>query len=53
MEKENSYSAIVIDGIKRKSRSYLRDSVDGKYDTRMNKKEHVVVCLPDRACENG
>ena len=36
-EQGNSYSATVIDGIKRNSRIYVRDSIVRKTDTRLSR----------------
>ena len=44
--RRKSYSAAVIDGIKRNSRIYVGDSIVRKTDTRLSKEEDVVVCLP-------
>ena len=49
-ERRKSYSAAVIDGIKRKSRIFVGDSIVRKTDTRLSKEEDVVVCLPG-ACD--
>ena len=46
-ERRKSYSAAVIDGIKRNSRIYVGDSIVRKTDTRLSKEEDVVVCLPE------
>ena len=43
-ERRKSYSAAVIDGIKRKSRIFVGDSIVRKTDTRLSKEEDVVVC---------
>ena len=43
--RRKTYSAAVIDGIKRNSTTYLGDSIVRKTDTRLNKGEDVVVCL--------
>ena len=51
-ERRKSYSAAVIDGIKRNSRSYVGDSIVRKTDTRLNKEEIVVVCLPGARIEH-
>ena len=45
-ERRKSYSAAVIDGIKRNSRIYVGDSIVRKTDTRLSKEEDVLVCLP-------
>ena len=55
MEKEEirkKYSAAVIDGIKRKSRIFVGDSIVRKTDSRLNKGEDVVVCLPGARIEH-
>ena len=51
-ERRKSYSAAVIDGIKRKSRIYVGDSIVRKTDTRLSKGEDVVVCLPGARIEH-
>ena len=51
-ERRNSYSAAVIDGIKRNSRIYVGDSIVRKTDTRLSKGEDVVVCLPGARIEH-
>ena len=45
-ERRKSYSAAVIDGIKRNTTIYVGDSIIRKTDTRLSKGEDVVVCLP-------
>ena len=45
-------SAAVIDGIKRKSRIFVGDSIVRKTDSRLNKGEDVVVCLPGARIEH-
>ena len=53
-ERRKKYSAAVIDGIKRKSRTFVGDSIVRKTDSRLNKGEDVVLCLlgsKDRACD--
>ena len=45
-EIRKKYSAAVIDGIKRKSRIFVGDSMVRKTDSRLSKGEDVVVCLP-------
>ena len=44
-ERRKSYSAAVIDGIKRKSRIFVGDSIVRKTDSRLSKVEDIVVCL--------
>ena len=44
-ERRKKYSAAVIDGIKRKSRICVGDSIVRKTDSRLNKGEDVVVCV--------
>ena len=50
--RRKTYSAAVIDGIKRNSTTYVVDSIDRKTDTRLNKGEDVVVCLPGAKIEH-
>ena len=42
----------MIDGIKRKSRIFVGDSIVKKTDTRLSKGEGVVVCLPGARIEH-
>ena len=51
-ERRKSYSAAVIDGIKRKSRIFVGDSIVRKTDTILSKEEDVVVCLPGAKIEH-
>ena len=51
-ERRKSYSAAVIDGTKRNSRIYVGDSIVRKTDTRLNRGEDVVVCLPGARIEH-
>ena len=51
-ERRKSYSAALIDGIKRKSRIFVGDSIVRKTDTRLSKEEDVVVCLPGARIEH-
>ena len=51
-ERRNSYSAAVIDGIKRNSMIYVGDSIVRKTDTRLSKEEDVVVYLPGARIEH-
>ena len=51
-ERRKSYSAAVIDGIKRNTRLYVGDSIVRKTDTRLSKGEDVVVCLPGARIEH-
>ena len=51
-ERRKSYSAAVVDGIKRNSRIYVGDSIVRKTDTRLSKAEDVVVCLPGARIEH-
>ena len=51
-ERRKSYSAAVIDGIKRNSRIYVGDSIVRKTDTRLSRGEDVVVCLPGARIEH-
>ena len=51
-ERRKSYSAAVIDGIKRNSRIYVGYSIVRKTDTRLSRGEDVVVCLPGARIEH-
>ena len=51
-ERRKSYSAAVIDGIKRNSRIYVGDSIVRKTDIRLSKGEDIVVCLPGARIEH-
>ena len=51
-ERRKSYSAAVIDGIKRNSRIYVGDSIVRKTDTRLSKGEDVVDYLPGARIEH-
>ena len=51
-ERRKSYSAAVIDGIKRNSRIYVGDSIVRKTDTRLSKEEDVAVCLQGARIEH-
>ena len=51
-ERRKSYSAAVIDSIKRNTRIYVGDSVIRKTDSRLSKGEDVVVCLPGARIEH-
>ena len=44
--RRKSYSAAVIDGIKRNSTIYVRDTIVRKTDSTLYKDEDIVVCLP-------
>ena len=50
--RRKTYSAAVIDGIKRNSMIYVGDSIVMKTDTRLSKGEDVVVCLPGTRIEH-
>ena len=50
--RRQKYSAAVIYGIKRNSTTYVGDSIVRKTDTRLNKGEDVVVCLPGARIEH-
>ena len=43
-ERRKSYSAAVIDGIKRNTTIYVGDSISRKTDSRLSKGEDLVVC---------
>ena len=51
-ERRKSYSAAVIDGIKRNTTIYAGDSIIRKTDSRLSKGEDVVVCLPGARIEH-
>ena len=51
-ERRKSYSAAVIDGIKRNSTIYVGDSIIRKTESRLSKGEDVVVCLPGARIEH-
>ena len=51
-ERRKKYSPAVIDGIKRKSRIFVGDSIVRKTDSRLSKGEDVVVCLPGARIEH-
>ena len=51
-ERRKSYSAAVIDGIKRNTTIYVEDSIIRKTDSRLSKGEDIVVCLPGARIEH-
>ena len=51
-ERRKTYSAAVIEGFKRNSAIYVGDSIVRKTDSRLNKGEDVVVCLPGAMIEH-
>ena len=51
-ERRKSYSAAVIDGIKRNTRIYVGDSIIRKTDSRLSKGEDVVVGIPGTRIEH-
>ena len=51
-QRRKKYSEAVIDGNKRKSRIFVGDSIVRKTDSRLSKKEDVVVCLPGARIEH-
>ena len=51
-ERRKSYSAAVIDDIKRNTRIYVGDSIIRKTDSRLSKGEDIVVCLPGARIEH-
>ena len=51
-ERKKSYSAAVIDGIKRNTTIYVGDCIIRKTDSRLSKGEDVVVCLPGARIEH-
>ena len=51
-ERRKTYSAAVIEGFKRNSAIYVGDSIVRKTDSRLNKGDDVVVCLPGARIEH-
>ena len=51
-ERRKTYSAAVIEEFKRNSAIYVGDSIVRKTDSRLNKGEDVVVCLPGARIEH-
>ena len=51
-ERRKSYSAAVIDGVKRNTTIYVGDSIIRKTDTRLSNGEDVVVCFPGARIEH-
>ena len=51
-QRRKKYPTAVIDGIKRKSRIFVGDSIVRKTDSRLSKGEDVVVCLPGARIEH-
>ena len=51
-ERRKSYSAAVRDGIKRNTTIYVGDSIIRKTDSRLSKREDIVVCLPGARIEH-
>ena len=51
-ERRKTYSAAVIEGFKRNSAIYVGYSIVRKTDSRLNKGEDVVVCLPGARIEH-
>ena len=51
-ERRKMYSAAVIEGFKRNSAIYVRDAIVRKTDSRLDKGEDVVVCLPGARIEH-
>ena len=51
-QRRKKYAAAVIDGIKRKSRIFVGDSIVRKTDSRLSKGGDVVVCLPGARIEH-
>ena len=51
-ERRKSYSAEVVDGIKRNTTIYFGDSIIRKTDSKLSKGEDVVVCLPGARIEH-
>ena len=51
-ERRKSYSAAIIDGIKRTSRICVGHPIVRKTDSRLSKSEDVVICLPGARIEH-
>ena len=51
-ERRKKYLAAVVNGIKRKSRIFVGDSIVRKTDSRLSKGEDIVVCLPGARIEH-
>ena len=51
-DRRKSYSAAVIDGIKRNTTIYVGDSIIRNTDSRLGKGEDVVVCFPGARIEH-
>ena len=51
-ERRKTYSVAVIEGFKRNSAIYVGDSIVRKTESRLNKGEDVVVCLPGARIEH-
>ena len=51
-ERRKSYSAAVIDGIRRNTTIYVGDTIIRKTESRLSKGEDVVVCLPGARMEH-
>ena len=52
VERRKTYSAAVIGGIKRNSTIYVGDSIVRKTDSKLNKDEDIIVCLPGARIEH-
>ena len=51
-ERKKTYSAAVIEGFKRNSAIYVGDSIVRKTESRLNKGEDIVMCLPGARIEH-
>ena len=51
-QRRKSYSVAVIDGIKRKSRIFVGESIVRQKDSRLSNVGDVVVCLPEARIEH-
>ena len=50
-DRTKSYSAAVIEGVRKRARVFVGDSIDRKTDRVLNKGDDVVVCLPGAKIE--
>ena len=49
--RRKSYSEVVIEGVRRRARVFVRDSIVRKTDRALNKGSDVVVCFPGAKIE--
>ena len=50
--RHKSYSEVVIEGVRRKARVFVGDSIVRKTDRALNKGDDVVVCFPEAKIES-